>query len=110
MRREFVVVEAGNSPQQSGEILIVADQDRITGVYAFGNHSCDGQGAVSQSDRFIIMPAGATFRETARAMKRANADVVLVSRNPAARRTDDILGVLTMREILQHLKDVAELL
>jgi len=43
-------------------------------------------------------------------MKRANADVVLVSRNPATRRTDDILGVLTMREILQHLEDVAELL
>ncbi len=58
----------------------------------------------------IAVTTKSGFYETARAMKRANADVVLVSKDPVSRRIDAILRVLTMREILQHLKDVAELL
>lgn len=110
MRREFVIVESGSEIEQTDAVMIAAAQDQVTGVYGFGNRSCGERGAMGQSDQFIIMPTGATFLETAQAMKHANANVVLVSKNPASRRVDDILGVLTMREILQHLEDVAELL
>ncbi len=110
MSREFVIVDAASDTRQTADVLIIAEQDRVAGVYAFGHNGCSGDGKTGPSDRFVIMPAGSTFLETARALKRADADVVLVSGNPASRRAGDILGVLTMRELLQHLKDVAELL
>ncbi len=59
---------------------------------------------------YILVRPELPFVDAARQMHEAQAEIILVSGNPDAKKTDDIVGAITHRELIQHLGRQTKLL
>jgi len=105
MAREFTVVPEGGDVPAAATIAVHSDHAAISGV----TRRVDAVSA-RRSLRYVVVPQQATPLAALSALLEAEAEVVLVSRDPNARRAADVVGVVTPAALAHLLKTDEELL
>jgi CIC family chloride channel protein len=105
MAREFTVVPEGGDVPAAATIAVHSDHAAISGV----TRRVDAVSA-RRSLRYVVVPQQATPLAALSALLEAEAEVVLVSRDPDARRAADVVGVVTPAALAHLLKTDEELL
>ncbi|MFQ5431376.1 MAG: chloride channel protein [Nitrospinota bacterium] len=112
MGKTFSILAPEKEQQQEYGINILAREGTIIGpVYHVPSAIHERAKAESLvTDRYIIVPPNAGLVETLRTLKTKGAEFALISTNPGSRKTEDLVGVLTAREIAEAIQRTAELL
>jgi CIC family chloride channel protein len=105
MAREFTVVPEGGDVPAAATIAVHSDHAAISGV----TRRVDAVSA-RRSLRSVLVSEQATPLAALRALLQAEAELVLVSRDPNARRAADVVGVVTPAALAHLLKTDEELL
>jgi CIC family chloride channel protein len=105
MAREFTVVPEGGDFPAAATIAVHSDHAAISGV----TRRVDAVSA-RRSLRYVLVSEQATPLAALSALLEAEAEVVLVSRDPDARRAADVVGVVTPAALAHLLKTDEELL
>lgn len=105
MAREFTVVPEGGDVPAAATIAVHSDRAAISGV----TRRVDAVSA-RRSLRYVVVPQQATPLAALSALLEAEAELVLVSRDPDARRAADVVGVVTPAALAHLLKTDEELL
>ena len=105
MAREFTVVPEGGDVPAAATIAVHSDHAAISGV----TRRVDAVSA-RRSLRYVVVPQQATPLAALSALLEAEAELVLVSRDPGARRAADVVGVVTPAALAHLLKTDEELL
>ena len=105
MAREFTVVPEGGDVPAAATIAVHSDHAAISGV----TRRVDAVSA-RRSLRYVVVPQQATPLAALSALLEAEAELVLVSRDPDARRAADVVGVVTPAALAHLLKTDEELL
>ncbi len=111
MRRDFTILPQDEQPHLDPNITIVARDGLIIGPVPpvpDAIHAREKAEALI-SDRFIIVPEKAGLTETLRALHRVGGEIALVSKNPSSRKVEDIVGVISAKEIVEAFENLAEL-
>ena len=112
MQSDFAVVSAGAEAPAGMSIIVDSQAGLITGVTqrssAPGGSS--GGGPAVRSCRYVLAGENERLADALRSMWGADAELILASRNPASRRADDIVGVVTPATLSRFLKSNEDLL
>ena len=112
MTNNFQVVTASNeSIRTAPGVVIRTDEDgRIVSVsQQFKAKDKPSQSAVAENVNFVLVGPNANQIEVLRDISEEQGEIVLVSSAPADRLGKDVLGVVTLAELLMTVKDVAKL-
>ena len=96
MTTEFAVVPEGGDVPAAATIAVHSDNAAISGVTRHAD-SASGAAAASagRSLRYVLVPQQAAPLAALIALWEVEAELILVSRNPDARRAADVVGVVT---------------
>jgi hypothetical protein len=102
---EFVVAPEGGDVPAAATIAVHSDRAAISGV----TRRVDAV-SVGRALRYVVVPKQATPLAALSALLEAEAELVLVSRDPDARRATDVVGVVSPAALAHLLKTDEELL
>jgi hypothetical protein len=105
MTTEFTVVPEGGDVPTAATIAVHSDNAAISGVTRRADTLSAGR-----SLRYVVVPQHATPLAALSALLEAEAELVLVSRDPDARRAADVVGVVTPAALAHVLETDEELL
>jgi CIC family chloride channel protein len=97
MAREFVLVADGREIPPGAAIAVFSDAQRIVSVASPG-------ASIGRTVNYIVVSEEATPLAVLTAIWKAEAEVVLVSRDPDAQRASDVVGVLFPATLIRLLE------
>ena len=111
MTTDFAVVPQGGDVPAAATIAVHSDSVVISGVTRLEDVTLGAAGAASagRSVRYVVVSQQATPLAAMAALWEAEAELILVSRNPDARRAADVVGVVTLAALARLLKTDEEL-
>ena len=106
-----IVATSDESIRTAPGVVIRTDEDgRIVSVsQQFKAKDKPSQSAVAENVNFVLVEPNANQIEVLREISQEQGEIVLVSSAPADRLGKDVLGVVTLAELLMTVKDVAKL-
>jgi len=104
MTTAFAVVPAGGAVPAAATIAVHAADAAIAGVTTDA-----GAASAGRSLRYVLVSQQATPLAAMTALWEAEAEIILVSRDPDARRAADVVGVVTPAALVRLLKTDEEL-
>ena len=112
MCKQFRIVEAAVPLTVDDKVTIVTSIGVITGVLASNRNSGTKREIDASTDLipYVSVAPHESFLAAVRAMNESKVEVVLVSKDPASKRADEIVGVLTKQEMASLVREHAELL
>ena len=112
MTNSFQVLKATDDHISSvpGVVIRTDEDDRIVSVsQQFKSKDKPSQSAVAEDVNYVLVGAKANQIEVIREISEAQGEIVLVSSDPKNRLGKDVIGVVTLAELLVTVKSVAEL-
>jgi chloride channel protein, CIC family len=111
MTTDFAVVPQGGDVPAAATIAVHSDSVVISGVTRLEDVTLGAAGAASagRSVRYAVVSRQATPLAAMAALWETEAELILVSRNPDARRAADVVGVVTLAALARLLKTDEEL-
>jgi len=112
MKKNFSVIESSGKAQNNHEVTIMTRDGKIVGPVHPVPASLHRRTSMESliTDRYIIVSPDIDMVNILRTLKKSGAELVLVSKNPGSLLADDIVGVLTKKEIIDEAERTAELL
>jgi chloride channel protein, CIC family len=107
MTTDFTVVREGTEVPAAAKFAVRSDDRAISGVTRYDGGS--GAADAPRSLRYVVMSRQATPLMAMDALLRAEAQIVIVSRDPDARWASDVVGLVTVAALAQLLATDAEL-
>jgi CIC family chloride channel protein len=104
MTRDFAVVSRDGAIPDGEAIVVQAENGMISAVTKHPAAASSGR-----SLRYVVVADYADFLTAVSALWAAEAEVILVSRQPDSRRTEDIIGVITPATLARVFKTEADL-
>jgi len=97
MATNFVVVPHGGEIPTDATIVVHTENAVISGVtrHQDTESGAAGAGSAGRSLRYVLVTERATTLAAVSALWEAEAELILVSRHPDARRAEDLVGVVT---------------
>jgi CIC family chloride channel protein len=110
--KDFAAREAGAPPPATPGVVLWTRAGRIESVERrFLNPARPEEPPVAaEAPHFLSLPADCNLVEALRAMRAVNAQIVLISRDPAKGRGEDVTGVVSAAEIAGALQAGAEMM
>ena len=112
MTKNFAVLESSDDTIRTtpGVVIRTDENDRIISVsQQFKAKDRPSQSAIAENVDFILVRPNANQIEVLRDISEAKGEIVLVSSDPSNRLGNDVLGVVTLAELLVTVKSVAAL-
>ena len=112
MTDNFQVLQTSDETVRTapGVVIRTDENDRIVSVsQQFKAKDKPSQSAVAENVNFVLVGPDANQIEVLRDISEEQGEIVLVSSDPASRRGKDVLGVVTLAELLVTVKSVAHL-
>jgi len=110
--RDFAAREAGTPPPPEPGVVLWTQAGNITAVERrFLSPDRPEEPPIGAGPvRFLCLPADCILVEALRAMKAQDAQVILVSKDPAGGRAADVVGVVTAAELAGAMQSGAEMM
>ena len=110
MGKNFHVVEAGEEVEPFPGVTVVAREGRAVDVVnPFGSFVEPADESVDRSGSFVVLEVREPLVEAMRTMQMAGIGCALVFSRPDSDRVEDLVGVLTWRELSDYRSKLAEL-
>jgi CIC family chloride channel protein len=111
MASDFAIVPRGGAVPSGARIVVHSENAGITAVTERldAESGTPSASSVERPLHYVLMPERATPFAALGAMFEAEAAVILVSKNPDARRAEDVVGVVTRATLARMLKTDEEL-
>ena len=93
-----------------GVVIWTDEEDRIVSVsQQFKSKDKPSQSAVAEDVKYVLVATNANQIEVVREISEAKGEIVLVSSDPLKKLGKDVVGVVTLAELLVTVKSVAKL-
>ena len=112
MTNSFQVLKVTDesTPSVPGVVIRTDEDDRIVAVsQQFKSKDKPSQSAVAEDATYVLVAPNANQIEVIREISEAKGEIVLVSLDPEKKLGTDIIGVVTLAELMVTVKSVAEL-
>jgi CIC family chloride channel protein len=110
MTREYAVVRKGDEAPAGATFIVHSENALIAGVLRRPGAQPDSTAETApHSLRYVVTNQDEKLMEAVRIMWEAEADVILVTRNPDSRRADDLVGVVTRTALARVLRTEEDL-
>ena len=112
MSPSVFALEEGRAPPEAPGVVVWSRAGAITAVERrFLSPARPEEPPVGgEAARYVTLPADCSLVEALRSLTEAGADVVLVSKQPMDKRSEDVIGVVTASELAGAMKTSARMM